>query len=83
MLDFHKERNVPILKKQKETILKKYVRIFGNSQQFCHRCVYGRYCSLKLGQNMELGTGTAHILGPLMLGRSILYIEWAPGTREV
>ena len=32
---------------------------------------------------MELGPGTAHILGPLVLGRAIFYIERDPGDREV
>ena len=32
---------------------------------------------------MELGTGIARILGTLVIGRAILYIELVPGAREV
>ena len=38
---------------------------------------------LKLGQNMELGPGIAHIMGALVLGRASFYIECTPGARKV
>ena len=41
------------------------------------------YFILKLGQNMELGPDIDRTLGPLVLGRSSLYIEQPPDATEV
>ena len=43
MLYFRKERTASIWKRLKEIIFINYVIIFGNSQQFHHRCIYGMY----------------------------------------